>query len=289
MSSDGSTQIVPDIKNAAVITAAGMMIEPYGEHSFSELKGYYAECVAKAPDASAFLLKNMSLMSDLRAAVLACRKSGKPVFAELKIDGELMTSGDMPADAALITLQCMGLSGFGIAADDDETVIDALCRLVHFSKIPLFGSVPKSKAAVLTEAGINVTFCEDIAFCSIPEEEKETALLLANERQAFFLEHDTTEISDEIICEGDIDEILSDASDESFDVLKIRLDSPDDAVAFSMAAHMATLPIMFSSEDDITVKLALMLYQGRALIDSECMLSEDTLVKAVQKYGAIIY
>lgn len=289
MSSDGSTQIVPDIKNASVITGAGMMIEPYGEHSFSELKSCYAEIVENEPNAPAFLLKNMSLMSDLRAALLACRKSGKPTFAELKIDSELMTSGDMPADAALITLQSMGLSGLGITAADDETVIDALCRLVRFSKIPLFAAVPKSKTAALSEAGIDVAYCEDIAFFSIPDEEKETALLLANERQAFFLEHDTTEISDEILCEGNIDEILSDAEEESFDILKIRLDSPDDAVAFSMAAHMATLPVMFSSEDDITVKLALMLYQGRALIDSECMLSEDTLLKAVQKYGAIIY
>jgi len=245
--------------------------------------------VEKAEDVPCFLLEKMSLLPDLRAALLACRKSGKPVFAELEINSELLTAGDLPADAALITLQSMGLSGLGIVSDDDETVIDALCRLVHFSKIPLFGAVPESKIAVLSEAGIDVRFAEDIVFCSIPDDEKETALLLANERQAFFLENDTTEISDEILCEGNIDEILSGAEDEPFDVIKIRLDSPDDAVAFSMAAHMATLPVMFSSEDDITVKLALMLYQGRALIDRECMLSEDTLTKAVKKYGAIIY
>ena len=289
MSSDGSTQIVPDIKNAAVITAAGMMIEPYGEYSFSELKSYYSEKINSNTNTTGYLLKNMTLLSDLRAALLACKKSGKPVYAEISVDGELMTSSDLPADAALITLQSMGLSGLKLTAEDDEDVINALCRLVHFSKIPLFAELPKEKAAVITDAGIDVTFCDELCFCSVPKEEKETALLLANERQAFFLEHDTTEISDEIYCDGDIEEILCDASDEAYDVLKIRLDTPDDAVAFAKAAHMATLPIMFSSEDDITIMLALMLYQGRALIDSECVLSEEKTEKAVRKYGAIIY
>ncbi len=287
MNSDGSG--IPDLINAAELIPCGMMIEPYGEHSFSELKTYYREQLQKYPEASAYVLKNMSLMSDLRAALLSCRKTGKPVYAVLNIDDEQLTSGELPADAALITLQSMGLSGFGIAAENEETIIDAVSRLVHFSKIPIFAEISKNGTEELKKAGVTVFNAEKFSIFDIAEEEKETAVMAASERQAFFLEPDTTEISDAIPCEGNMDEILCDSSQESFDVLKIELNAPDDVMAFIQEAHMATLPVMFSCEDDITVMLALMLYQGRALIDCTCRLEEETLNKAVQKYGAVIY
>lgn len=287
MNSDGSS--IPDLINAAELTPCGMMIEPYGEHSFSELKTYYRGCLGEHPDACAYVLKKMSLMSDLRAALLACKKTGKPVYAVLDIDEEQLTSGELPADAALITLQSMGLSGFGIRAENEETVIDAVSRLVRFSKIPIFAEVSEKGIAELSESGVTALNTGKYSVFDIAEEEKETAVMAASERQAFFLEPDTTEISDAIPCEGNMDEILCDSSQESFDVLKIELNAPDDVMAFISEAHMATLPVMFSCEDDITVMLALMLYQGRALIDCTCRLEEETLTKAVQKYGAVIY
>lgn len=289
MNSDGCTLEVPDIKNAAVLKPAGMMIEPYGEHSFSELKKYYAEQVEKSSDAAAYLLCGMTLMSDLRAALLACRKTGKNVYALLTIDEELLTSNELPADAALITLQSMGLSAFGITAESEEIIADGIKRLVHFAEIPLFASLGKRAAEELEASEIISEPWGEYCIFRIPEEEKETALMLANERQAFFLEPDTTELSEAIPCEANMDEILCDASQEAFDVLKIEINTPDDAIAFTQDAHMATLPVMFSCEDDISLMLALMLYQGRALIDSECELDEVTIEKATKKYGAVVY
>lgn len=287
MNSDGCT--IPDIKNSAQITPAGMMIEPYGEHSFSELKKYYSEQVAALEDADSFLLTGMTLMSDLRAALLACRKTGKPVYAVINIDEEQRTTNELPADAALITLQSMGLDGFGITAENEDILVDAVCRLVQFSRIPVFADLGENSVEQLKTAGVTAEFRGGYTMCSIPSEERETALMLANERQAFFLEHDTTEISDSIPCEGNMDETLCDISQESFDVLKIEINTPDDVLAFVQDAHMATLPVMFSCEDDISLMLALMLYQGRALIDSECTLDDETIEKATKKYGSVVY
>ena len=73
------------------------------------------------------------------------------------------------------------------------------------------------------------------------------------------------------------------------DVLKIQINSPDDALDFADNAHMATLPVMFSGDDEIAMKLAVMLYQGRALIDGTSLIDPDELKKTAQKYGAIIY
>lgn len=289
MNSDGCIQSVPYLENSAEITPAGIMIEPYGEHSFSELKKYYSQQIEKCPDAPAFLLKNMTLMSDLRAGLLAYRKTGKNVYAVINVNEELLTANELPADAALITLQSMGLSAFGIAAENDEILIDGMCRLAAFAKIPIFARLGKAYADTLADSGITAEFYGDYCICRVPEELRETAIMLANERQAFFLEPDTTEISDSIPCEANMDEILCEASDEPFDILKIEINTPDDVIAFIQDAHMATLPVMFSCEDDISLMLALMLYQGRALIDSECELNEETIKKAAAKYGAVVY
>lgn len=290
MNSDGcSTLNVPQLKNAAVITPCGMMIEPYGEHKFSEIKQEYSEKSERFSDCSAFVLKGMTMLSDLRAALLACRKTGKPVYAVLDIDEELRTTAELPADAALITLQSMGLSGFGITSNDEENVVAAVKRLVNFAKTPVFAQISDKGLEEISAAGIYADYIEGYSVFSVDEDKKETAIMLANEREAFFLEPDTTELSEPIACEANIDEILCDLSQESFDVLRIEINSPDDAVAFTENAHMASLPIMFSCEDDISIMLALMLYQGRALIDSTCTLDEETITKATKKYGAVIY
>lgn len=290
MNSDGCSTInVPQLKNAAVITPCGMMIEPYGEHKFSEIKQEYSAQAERFSDSPAFILKGMTMLSDLRAALLACKKTRKPVYAVLDIDEELRTTAELPADAALITLQSMGLSALGIKSNSEENVITAIKRLVHFSRIPVFAQVSESGIEELSMAGVYTDRIESFCFFTVPDEEKENAIMLANEREAFFLEPDTTELSDPITCEANIDELLCDLSQESFDVLRIEINSPDDAVAFTENAHMATLPVMISCEDDISVMLALMLYQGRALLDSTCTLDEETIRKATAKYGAVIY
>ncbi len=290
MNSDGcSTITVPQLKNAAVITPCGMMIEPYGEHKFSEIKKEYSSQTEKLKDSPAFILKGMTMLSDLRAALLACRKTGKPVYAVLDIDEELRTTAELPADAALITLQSMGLSGFGIESSDAETVVSAVKRLVNFAKIPVFAQSDETALDEIRSAGIDVGKTENWCVFSVSEEKRETAIMLANEREAFFLEPDTTELSEPVSCEANMDELLCDLSQENFDVLRIEINTPDDAVAFTENAHMATLPVMFTCEDDISVMLALMLYQGRALIDSTCTLDEETIRKATEKYGAVIY
>jgi len=290
MNSDGCSTInVPQLKNAAVITPCGMMIEPYGEHKFSEIKSEYSAKAEKLQDSPAFVLKDMTMLSDLRAALLACKKTGKPVFALLDIDEELCTSAELPADAALITLQSMGLSAFGVKSADEENIVAAVKRLVNFAKIPVFAQISEKALEEISSTGIYTDYAEGYSVFSVSDEKKETAIMLANEREAFFLEPDTTELSEPVACEANMDEILCDLSQESFDVLRIEINSPDDAVAFTENAHMATLPVMFTCEDDISVMLALMLYQGRALIDSTCTLDEETIRKAAEKYGAVIY
>lgn len=280
----------PPEPKPAVLTASGMMIAPYGEYSFTELKTHYAAQIEKNGDAELFLLKGMTLLSDLRAALIECQKRGKSAAALLSVGAELMTEAMLPADAALITLQSIGLSAFGLFSDSGEVLADGIERLAPISEIPLFlrapnGAIGEEVLRAAREAGLRPLGNNVFQ----PSKERETALLLASEQQAFFLESDTTEISEAIPCSDGMEEEFSAASKNACDVLKIEINTPDDAMVFADSAHMASLPVMFSSENDVALMLALMLYQGRALVDRTCGLSEATLDKATRKYGAVLY
>ncbi len=292
----------------AVIDPIGVMTIPYGETSFTELKAAYKEKIAAVRgEFTGFLLDGMGLMSDLRAAVLECRKLGKPIYTIIDVDSDLKTEHELPADAALIVMQSLGALCFGISSDDPETLTEGVKRLKPFARIPLAvrpksGRLDENIIIELLNAGADVFIGLDdecqTGFQNIvsakkykpPYVEYEDCLMLANERSAFFLEHDTTEISDPVECNAGMGEDLIAVCEQGgFDVLKIQVNSPDDALDFADNAHMATLPVMFSGDDEIAMKLAVMLYQGRALIDGTSLIDPDELKKTAGKYGAVIY
>ena len=309
MTDDCFRPIAFDIDIFTEISPIGELTIPYGETSFTELKASYKEKIeeAAASCTGAFLLNGMSLLADLRASFLECRKLGRPVYTLIDVDDELLTEHELPADAALIVMQSLGAICFGISSDDTETLINGIKRIKPYSKIPLAVHPKKSSLSdveiiKLINCGADVIFGLDMEsktrFQNIiseenftpPEIEYEDSMMLANERSAFFLEHDTTEISEPIECNSGMGEdLIAVCQDSGCDVLKIQINSPDDALDFADNAHMATLPVMFSGDDEIAMKLAVMLYQGRALIDGTSLIDYDELKKTAQKYGAIIY
>lgn len=299
------------IKNEifTIIGPSGEMTIPYGETSFTELKTIYKNKIAasEAENKAAFMLDGITLLSDLRAAVLECRKTGKPVYVMLSVDDELLTENELPADAALIVAQSLGAICFGITADDTETLIDGIHRIKPCSQIPVAirpknGTLTDEELSELLKAGTDVfigltdecaTRFQNIISSenyASPEIEYIDSVMLANERSAFFLEHDTTEISEPIECNAGMGEdLVAVCGEGGYDVLNIQINSPDDALDFADNAHMATLPVMFSGDDEIAMKLAVMLYQGRALIDGTSLIDPEELKNTARKYGAVIY
>ena len=84
------------------------------------------------------------------------------------------------------------------------------------------------------------------------------------------------------------DELLQ-LEEENYDVILVNVDSVDDARDFAQNAHMANLPICFSSHNDSALRLALLLYNGRAMVDSHSSIEPEELGKIAKKYGAVIY
>ncbi len=308
MTDDSWRPVAVNTDKFAIIKPIGVMTIPYGETSFTELKTAYKEKIAAIEgEYSGFLLDGMELMSDLRAAALECRKMSKPIYTVVDVDSDLRTEHELPADAALIVMQSLGALCFGISSDDPETLIDGVKRIKPFARIPLAvrpkgGTLGDDIMIELLNSGADVFIGLDdechTRFQNIVSAKKykpayveyEDCLMLANERSAFFLEHDTTEISEPVECNAGMGEdIIAVCEQGGFDVLKIQINSPDDALDFADNAHMATLPVMFSGDDEIAMKLAVMLYQGRAMIDSTSLIDIDELKKTAGKYGAVIY
>lgn len=61
----------------------------------------------------------------------------------------------------------------------------------------------------------------------------------------FFLDPETTEFSPAVECGPYMEDDIAQMCGESYDVLTVSINSPDDAIDFGRNMHMATLPIAF--------------------------------------------
>lgn len=307
---------------AGTISTTELSLQPYGETSFTELISCYKRQVyALAPYVDIFFIESIPSLPEMRAAVLTCKRREKDIFVSVSIDenGKTPNNGT-DVLAALVTLQEMGISAFGISATNTNIIKKFLPDLQSLAKIPLFVQVsaidhklsPHSiqqwqhdikdlYASGITILGgsINTTpshiqilsdiIQSDFLHTKPPIEPVDTSFVFSNETQIFYLQPETTEISPPIRCSADMEEILKEYTEQSYDVLLVIIDTPDDAIDFSKNHHMVTLPVMFHPKDEISAKTAFMLYHGRALVDSSCGLDKEQMQVLSKKYGAVIY
>lgn len=309
---------------AGCISTSGLYIEPYGESTFTELMSVYREQVkALSPYCDMFSIENVPAIWNMRAAVLACKKENKPIMVTMCVDEDGDTDVGTNVLSTLIILQELGINAFGISSTAADITADIIRKIAPYAKIPL---IAKPSAEYVDENGekhrlSSEKFADNLRLCIengaiivggsnysdndcqqaisdmidsgryiIPEIEKQDmSLVFADENQVFFLEPDTTEFSPAIECAPDMTEEISDICDESYDILTVQINSPDDAIDFAKNMHMSTLPVAFLSDDEISLKMALMLYQGRAIVDGKSLIEEEKLAAIARKYGAVVY
>lgn len=308
---------------AGDIGPSGVLISPYNEDiSFTELMSQYDKQISALDKfVDLFVVETITSLSDLRAALLCCKKTGKPVIVTISVNEDGATyENEVPALSALIVAQEIGADAFGINCSRAEVIIETLKSITPYAKIPLVakpcnwiydgdkmfvrtpneafrfaeemaksgaeiiggccGTTPEHIAPLKTLSSVNL---------AAEVEKQDTSMVLSNERAVFFLEPDTTEISEPITCQPNMEEIITEACSAPVDILRVLINTPDDAIDYSNNAHMATLPTMFLSENEIALRMALMLYQGRALIDNQTSLSDEALDELCEKYGAVRY
>lgn len=312
---------------AGDLSPTGLFVEPFGETTFDELVSIYREQAEALWESGVdlFVIETMLSMTEARAAVLACRGFNKPVYVTVTVNerGKLL-SGGSPL-TALITLQELGIAGFGLNCSFGPSIIaEQIREIAPFAKIPLIAKPnagqpnplipnvyelsPMMMAPLMEEvldAGASIiggccgTTPEHIAALrelldsytkkEAVKYEEEHDLMLACENDFFGLDNDRIELSPPVVCELDMADALLSLCDESHDVALIKLENEEDAYSFALNAHFAKLPVCFQSESTAALSRALLLYQGRAMVDRNCSIDEEELSKIAAPYGAFLY
>lgn len=299
------------------------------ERSFSELIAEERERIRAVKQATtAFILTTgCRSLKIARAVVFAARKEDVPLVLCMESDEDGRTPADGSVAACLIVLQELGIQAFGISGKLTPQQTAAVCELLTpFAKIPLLVSptagqpnpilpdlydLAPAKMAdllppildcgvtmILANAGVTeqhiaalreTLFTYDSSHVQPDREDEEDQIILANETNFFVISDERLELAPQISCTQDMSDAFLAAEEDSFDVLQILVSTADDALVFSKNEHLAGLPVMFCSDDEIALKAALLLYNGRAMIDRESAIEETTLEEIAKKYGCVLY
>lgn len=308
------------------ISQTGLQLLPFGETSFMELIGVYERQATALKNAGVdfFIIETMTSLRHARAAVLACRNLNLPIFVTMAVDDEGRTVENNSALACLVTLQELGISAFGLNCSAyPKDMAKFFEELAPFSKVALIAKPacckitedgntdtlsPKEFAEQflpLFRAGVTIAggccgatpehiqqlrkVMDSFDFKQTTIEPQGRELVLTNERDAFCFDLDMLEFTEMLRPSADMADEFMKIEDDSADVISIQIDTPEDAREFALNAHMAALPVCFYSENEIALKAALLLYCGRAIVDSKSGIDPATLEKIAKKYGAIVY
>lgn len=311
---------------AGAMAPAGLELEPFGETSFTQLMACYRKQGTYLAHAGVdcFLVETQNGLQYARCAVLALRKLKLPIIASVRLDqdGELRQGGT--ALNALTVLQGLGVSAFGLRGDYDREDLEEMVEgLAQMAKVPLMVQPAKYRmegedlcpltrqelevhCRRLLELGATLLYCaaggerlsvpaqavEEFAAAGkrhAPAPSDPDQVVLADAWEIYDMDYDRLELGPPLPCTADMSGVLMQQQLGGFDVVRILVDSPEDAQDFAQNEYMAHLPVCFLSHDEISLKLALMLYNGIALVDSQSSLPRKTLEKIAAKYGAIVY
>lgn len=303
----------------------GLFVPPHGNADFDDLYDIYREQVRALDGAGVDFLavETQTSLADMRAAVLAARTTNLPVFVTLTVDESGRTLTGASLLPALITLQAMGVDAVGLNCSfGPKAMLGPLREAAAHAGIPL---IAKPNAGVpmwnsgngeaylspeefaeemrpLLQAGARVAggccgatpahiraLSQVVREFSPPEIPAEPdAFAAAIESEAFFLGDDIV-FSEPIPCSSWLGEALIDLDDEQVNAALVEVDSVDDAMLLGENSGMTRLPIAVHCDRPTVLDAALRYFQGRLIIDSDCLIEPELLEPLAAKYGAILY
>lgn len=305
---------------AGDISATGEQVEPFGDLPFLELVDCFAEqaFALKRAGVDLIVCETMTSLTECRAALLAARETGLPVYVSVTVDDSGRTPQEADPMAVLITMQGLGASAFGInCSDSSQGLEEQFLRLAPQANIPLLAKPsaglspdrvlsPREFARTMERlllAGVTIAggccqttpahirelrrLLDSFDFSAVQIERDEHEITAACDAQSFSLEEEF-EFSDELRCSLDMSDEILEIEDRGEDVLLVRVHTAEDAHFFAFNAHMARLPVAFVSDSEEALEMALVLYNGRAIIDSMSDLPRETLERLAMGYGATV-
>lgn len=324
LSKEAAKEAGKDVLVAGDMSPTGLFCEPFGETEFMELINIYAQqaLALKKAGADLIICETMMSLTEVRAALMGAKQSGLPVFVTITVDekGKTLTGADVLS--CLLTLQAMGAAAFGLnCSAGPDKMLEYIEKITPYAKIPVIAKpnagVPKAGETAqfsmdgdtmavhmekLLEAGASIiggccgTTAGHIAkmrevldsfdFNTVKLHEERTApIIVCNEGEVFFLE-ESFELSEPVECSVDMADDLLDAEDEGCEAILVHVKDIDDAYHFGINCHMAKIPVSILADSAEALEMALLYYNGIAMIDSRSDVDEDEMKKLSDGYGA---
>lgn len=311
-----SKEAAPGCLIGGDLSPTGSFIQPFGDKTVDEIVSVYAEQAKALKEAGVdfFIIETMMSLSEARAAVLACRDLGKPVFVTVTVDENGRTLTGATLQNAIIVLQELGVAACGINCScPPAKLTEQIKEALNIAKIPLivkpnagmpdpdvkgkYDMTPAQMAAdmkVLAECGVSImggccgnteahiaALREMLDQTEIPAVmPKENGLLLADESRVYQPDLEEIAAIEPFAVDDDLLDNLMDAEDDEAVCAKILIETEEQAEQFAMEAAQAHLPICIVSENAKALERALYLYTGRALV-------QTGLEYDVARYGAV--
>lgn len=318
----------PDVRVGGDLSPLGVFIKPFGDTDFEQMVEIYAEQVRALLGGGVdfFVLETVMTLTEARAAVLAVRENtDKPIFVTFTCDEHGKTIWGADILAALIVMQGMGVSAFGLnCSTGPEAMAENMRRLAPYARIPLIAK-PNAGLPRVDEAGN--TFFDMAAddFCAftedfiqsgvrlfggccgtdethilalgreverlapapfVPAEESQEFLPCATERSAQFIDP-TIDVGVSIKCSPELAEDILNAEEEPTGAIKILIENEDDLETFELNQYMINEALCLCSDSEAVFEHALRVFNGRAFYDGTCELSEPFLLRMSKKYGLV--
>lgn len=307
----------------------GREIAPFGEGTFEELVQVYAEQAAalEAAGVDLFFIETAMTMPEARAAVLAVRSvSKKPVWVCFTCDENGRTPSGTDVLAALIVMQGMGASAFGLnCCTGPEGLLEQLRRLTPYARIPLiakpnaglpravdgeaeYDCPPAELAALvpdLAAAGVRLfggccgtgpdhidalkSAVAQVDFKRFtPPVQDPDVIPCASEKEARFITPDV-DVGEVIECSSALlEDILEAEEDSPQGALKISVLEEDDVEIFAEHQYAIKDALCLTSDVPELLEAALRAYQGRAFWDNTEEMEPEFLAEMRRKYGLVI-
>ena len=309
---------------AGDISPTGRFLAPLGDASFEELVDIYTEQAAALEKAGVdlFVAETMMTLSDARAAVLAIRSvSEKPIFVTFTCDESGRTLSGTDVTAALVVLQGMGISAFGLnCSTGPDKMLVQLRRLRDYARVPLIAKPNAGMPAVvngttvydctpeefvayadeMVRAGVGIfggccgTTDEYIAALVrtlkdkdfVPPAPKNADMLPASTEKTPVLLPVDAPHGAVLQAKSDMEDDLTEAMEEQEPVAAIKIGSWEDVDALADWQYAISKPLCLVCDEAELLEAALRVYQGRALYEGG--LSEEALLPLCDRYGLLI-
>ena len=196
----------------------------------------------------------------------------------------------------------------GVAAAGQEDALERAERLAPHANVPLTAQLPplpqeglRELAGQLVARGVSGFFGtagahpDDAAklgqflaqAAPVPRHAAEEETLAACSTHTFFLREDMA-YSDLLECSVDMADQVISAEDAGCEILQIHIGTLDDAYQFGLNADLMRLPVSLVADNLEALETALILYNGRAIIDRLTDLEEESVLPLAQGYNALV-